>query len=254
MYLVFLIWDAYSEPRRFLPLIGYLLILLFGFVFCRHPGYIRARPVFTGIILQLYFGILTLKTKYVTSFFKIVAGKVTEVLKFSAEGAGFAYGGMLTAEFTLAFLGMAIVFYISFMCSILYHLGILQRIVKCAGSFFMCIFGTTIIESLNAVCAIFMSMAETPVLFRPYLPFLTKSEIHAVMTNSFVSVAGSIFGIFIGYGASSVILLSACILGKVTGVFTPVTNNSMYKNDEMFRLDLHSLLQTCSKVVFNGFS
>lgn len=91
----------------------------------------------------------------------------------------------------------------SFMVSMLYYWGALQWIVVRIGGFLQKVIGTTAVESLNAAANIFMGQATAPFLIKPYLGQLTQSEIHAVMTGGFATIAGTVLAAYVSFGVSA---------------------------------------------------
>ncbi|XP_076349352.1 solute carrier family 28 member 3-like isoform X3 [Tachypleus tridentatus] len=126
---------------------------------------------------------------------------------------------------------LCVILFFSFCTSILYYCGIMQRLVVNIGWFLQKTIGTTSCESMNAAGNIFLGQTEAPLLIQPYLPMLTKSEIHAVMTGGFASIAGSVMAAFISFGVSPSHLLSACVMSAPAALaysklFYPETEES----------------------------
>ena len=84
------------------------------------------------------------------------------------------------------------IFFFSFFVSLLYYYGVMQWIVDKIGWLLQISMGTTAAESMNAAANIFLGQTEAPLLIKPYLPLMTKSELHAVMTGGFATIAGEI--------------------------------------------------------------
>ncbi|KAL8573270.1 hypothetical protein ACOMHN_006681 [Nucella lapillus] len=107
---------------------------------------------------------------------------------------------------------MPMVVFFSAVMSVLYYLGVMQRIISVLGRFLGFCLGTTAAESLCAAFNIFLAMTDTPMMVRPYLPKMTKSELHAIMTGGFATIAGSVLGAYIGFGVPANHLLSASVM------------------------------------------
>ncbi|XP_031329881.1 solute carrier family 28 member 3-like isoform X2 [Photinus pyralis] len=107
---------------------------------------------------------------------------------------------------------LSTIFFLGFMINILYHYGIMQKIVVSLGELLQAVMGTTICESVNSVANIFLGMNDSPLLLKPYLEELTVSEIHAVMTSGFASVAGSLLAGYISFGAEASHLITASVM------------------------------------------
>ncbi|CAN7996025.1 unnamed protein product, partial [Ixodes pacificus] len=110
------------------------------------------------------------------------------------------------------FQALPVIFFFSFIVSILYFYGIMQWLVLRVGSFLQLTIGTTVCESMTAAANIFLGMTEAPLVIRPFLPIMTKSELHTVMTGGFATIAGSVMAAYIGFGVSPSHLLTASIM------------------------------------------
>ncbi|XP_015331945.1 solute carrier family 28 member 3-like [Marmota marmota marmota] len=84
--------------------------------------------------------------------------------------------------------------------SMLYYMGLMQWIIRKVGWIMLVTMGSSPIESLVAAGNIFVGQTESPLLVRPYLPYITKSELHAIMTAGFATIAGSVLGAYISFG------------------------------------------------------
>ncbi|CAN7942300.1 unnamed protein product, partial [Ixodes hexagonus] len=107
---------------------------------------------------------------------------------------------------------LPVVFFFSFFVSILYYYGIMQWVVLRVGSFLQFTIGTTVCESMTAAANIFLGQSEAPLVIRPFLPVMTKSELHTVMTGGFATIAGGVMAAYISFGVSPSHLLTASIM------------------------------------------
>merc|ERR1719445_582893 len=152
--------------------------------------------------------------------------------------------------FVFMFKILSIIYFFNFMVSILFYLGTMNWIVSKMGWFLQMTIGTTACESMNAAGNIFLGQTEAPLMIRPYLPEMTKSEIHAVMTGGFATIAGSVLAAYISFGISASHLLSASLMSAPAALafaklFYPETkksrttagNLSFPKSDEANMLD-----------------
>merc|ERR1711970_45252 len=132
---------------------------------------------------------------------------------------------------TLVFGVFSIIYFVSFFVSMLFYTGSLQFIVKKMGWLLYVTIGTTAAESMNASANIFLGLTEAPLLIRPYLPTMTKSEVHAVMTGGFATVAGTVLGAYIAMGISAEHLITCSFMAApcslaVSKLFFPETEES----------------------------
>ncbi|XP_044741587.1 solute carrier family 28 member 3-like [Chrysoperla carnea] len=217
-FLVFLFFDTAEERYRLKCLIGLGAFLVIGFVFSKHHKKIRWRPVVTGLFLQVLFGILTIRWTVGRNVFQVFGDKVTQFLNYTSYGAEFIYGGPLVHGLgddfpqVFAFATLPTIFFISFMVNILYYYGIMQAIVTRLGWALGSVMGTSTCESVNSAANIFLGMTESPLLLKPYLQNLTKSELFSVMTSGFATVAGTVLQAYISFGAEPSHLITASLM------------------------------------------
>jgi CNT family concentrative nucleoside transporter len=199
---------------KFQGLIGVILILAIAFLFSNNKKRINYRLVFSGLGLQLVIGILVLKIPAVTSFFQTLGKAMGKIEQFSRQGAAFVYGGVgamspsgvtdfTNGGFVFAFNVTATIILVCVLVALLYHFGIMQRIVAViakAMNFIMRVSGA---EALSNVASAFVGQVEAQVMIRPYLPTMTKSEILASMSGSLACIAGGILIVYANMGAQA---------------------------------------------------
>jgi CNT family concentrative nucleoside transporter len=179
---------------------------------------IRWRPVLWGLGLQLLFGALVLAPALQALFFDGIDGGVRKLLSFSEAGATFVFQSVEAHQIVLAdgasktFIGQVsppvktfafwilptIVFFSSLM-SILYHLGVMQVLVRGIAWLMVRTMGTSGAESLAAAANVFVGQTEAPLVVRPFIAKMTRSELHAVMTGGFATVAGGVMAAYVGF-------------------------------------------------------
>ncbi|NWU10805.1 S28A3 protein, partial [Cephalopterus ornatus] len=175
-------------------------------------------------------------------------------LEYSDTGAKFLFGEKYKDHF-FAFKVLPIVVFFSTVMSILYHVGFMQWLIGKVGWIMHIFMGTTPVESLVAAGNIFVGQTESPLLVRPYLPYITKSELHAVMTAGFSTIAGSVLGAYISFGVSSSHLLTASVMSApaslaTSKLFWPETEKSVVtlrSGLQMARGESKNLLEAASQ-------
>uniref|UniRef100_F7F2P2 Sodium/nucleoside cotransporter n=1 Tax=Monodelphis domestica TaxID=13616 RepID=F7F2P2_MONDO len=207
-----LIFDTAKQGTQ--PLVsfgGLVFYVLLMFIFSKHPTRVFWRPVFWGIGLQFVFGVLILRTTYGFEAFNWLGKQVQTFLGYADSGARFVFGEKYTDHF-FAFKVLPIVVFFSTVISMLYYLGFMQWLIRKVGWLMLVTLGSSPIESVVAAGNIFVGQTESPLLVRPYLSHLTKSELHAVMTAGFATIAGSVLGAYISFGVSASHLLTASVM------------------------------------------
>lgn len=200
---------------RFQGVIGIFLILGIAYLFSNNRKKINFRVIASGMILQLLIAVLIMKVPTVTSFFQVLGKGMEKIEVFARKGAAFVYGGIavanpdgstgnyLNAGFVFAFNVTATIILVCALVAILYHFGIMQRVVAViarAMNFVMRVSGA---EALSNVASAFVGQVEAQVMIRPYLQTMTRSELLASMSGSLACIAGGILVVYANMGAQA---------------------------------------------------
>lgn len=202
---------------------GVFVFIAIAWVLSNDRQNINWRTVLWGVVLQFVFAVVVLHPSMQQFFFDVVSGGVSRLLSFSEAGATFVFGSMENHQTTVVlpdgttetkgFLGVVapsmknvafwiilptIIFFSSLM-SILYQMGIMQRIVWVVAWVVQRTMGTSGPESLSAAANIFVGQTEAPLMVKPYLDKLHGSELHAIMTGGFATVAGGVMAAYVGF-------------------------------------------------------
>jgi len=211
-----------SEPGlRAISLLGLLAMVAVAWLFStdrRHPPW---RVIFWGLGLQLALGLLLLRTTPGRAFFVAVNSAVTSLLAFTDAGSLFVFGPLKQAGFSFALDVLPIIIFMGSVISILYHLGVVQWVVNGLARGLSRSMGTSGAESLAAVANIFVGMTEAPLLVRPYLEHMTRSELFTVMTTGMATIAGSVlvaYAKMLGEGDFGGHLMTASLLSAPAAV------------------------------------
>ncbi len=212
-------------------LLGIFTVLTIAFLFSSNRKAIKLRTVLGGLAIQFIFAFIVLKWETGRNLLETVSMGVQNVINYANEGVDFLFGGIFQAEnigTIFAFQVLPIVIFFSSLISVLYYLGIMQWVIKILGGGLSKLLGTSNAESLSAAANIFVGQTEAPLVIRPYIKILTKSELFAVMVGGLASVAGSVL---IGYSLLGVpleYLLAASFMAAPAGlviakIFMPET-------------------------------
>ena len=185
-------------------IIGILTLLLIAFIFSRDRKNIDWILVGKGLLLQFVFAIGILKVPFVASIFESVSSGFIKVISFTQAGTDFLFASFITGKIEAPLINFMVqvlptIIFFSALTSLFYYLGILQRVVYFFAWFmkkFMKLSGS---ESLAAVGNIFLGQTEAPVLVRPYLGKMTKSEIFCLMSGGMATIAGGVLAAYIGF-------------------------------------------------------
>ncbi len=195
-------------------IIGILLLVGIAYLLSNNKKKISWRLVGGGLSLQLVFAILIIKGEYLGNFFsplawpkrifEFISSFFVLLLNFTTEGAKFVFGDLALSPGTENSMGMffafqvlpTIIFFASIM-SVLYYLGIMQRIVQGMAWVMAKVLGTSGAESLSCTANIFVGQTEAPLMIRPFLKGMTKSELLTIMTGGMATIAGGVMAAYI---------------------------------------------------------
>ena len=206
---------------RFIGILGVIVILGIAYLFSENKKKINWRLVATGLGLQIIFALIILKVPFGRKVFEAASGFITRILDFTAEGTTFLFGN-LTDQATFgsifALNVLPTIIFFSALMGILYYLGIMQAIVKFIAKGICKLLGTSGAETLSAVGNIFLGQTEAPLLVRPYISSMTKSEMTAIMVGGMATVAGGVMAGYVAMGINAGHLLAASIMAAPAGV------------------------------------
>ncbi|MCE2825774.1 MAG: hypothetical protein LW626_01610 [Verrucomicrobium sp.] len=194
---------------KLISLSGILALIGVAWLLSEHRRRFPWRTVLWGLALQFFLGWFILKTGPGERVFEACQRVVTRFIGFANEGNRLMFGaladeGAMSKAFGpenalfFALVITGIIVLISTVSSILYHYGLLQLVVRAAAWVMRRAMGTSGSETLGAAANIFMGQTEAPLLIRPYLPGMTRSELHCLMVGGFATIAGSVMGVYSG--------------------------------------------------------
>lgn len=198
--------------ERLQGLLGILAILAVIYVLSSSRKNIKWRTIGVGLALQIVFCYLVLAWEPGFKALAAVSHGLTKLTDFTNEGTSFVFGGLLGENFVFALNVLPVVIFLGAIIAALYYLRVIQYFVEYVGSGIKWLMGTSKVESVWATTVIFLGQSEAPLVIKPYLPKLTRSELYTCMVGGFASVAGSTL---IGYsllGAPLEYLLAASLM------------------------------------------
>ncbi|NXQ58844.1 S28A1 protein, partial [Anthoscopus minutus] len=209
--IVWLALDTGKNPEQLISLGGFCFLVLFLFACSKHHRAVSWRAVFWGLGLEFLLGLFVLRTTPGTQAFQWLGDQIQYFLGYTTAGSSFVFGNTLIQE-VFAFQTLPIIVFFSCVMSILYYLGVMQWLILKISWLLQVSMGTTPTETLSVAGNIFVGQTEAPLLIRPYLPDMTLSEIHAVMTGGFSTIAGSVMGAYISFGIDAASLIAASVM------------------------------------------
>ena len=196
-------------------LLGILLLPLFAYALSTNRSAIRWQTVGVAFALQATIGGLVLFVPWGKQGLASLAVGVGELLSYSRVGIEFLFGGLTSSEsigFIFAINVLPVVVFFSSLIAVLYHIGVMQWVIKFIGGGLRKALGTSHSESLSAAANVFVGQAEAPLVAKPYLAGMTRSELFAVMVGGLASIAGSVMAGYVALGIPLEYLLAASFM------------------------------------------
>ncbi len=201
---------------RFTGVLGLVTMLLLAWIFSTDRRAIRARTIAWGLGLQIVFAFMVLRWSFGRTAMARAGDVVNHLLAYAFAGSSFLFGefGKQQSSFgsIIAFQVLPTIIFISALFAVLYHLGIMQLVIRAFAWGMQRTMRISGAESLNVAASIFMGQTEAPLSIRPFLPGLTRSELMTVMTSGMAHVSGGIMAAYILRGIEAKHLLAAVIM------------------------------------------
>ncbi|GKS13545.1 nucleoside permease [Paenibacillus chitinolyticus] len=203
-------------------LVGLAVILGIAYLMSDHKKKINYRTVIVGLGIQLVFGYIVLKWDTGKQMLEVVSAGFTNLFHYGYEGLSFVFGSLAdktqaTGNIFAIRVAMLAVF-ITPLIGILYRFGIMQFFMRIVGGGLGKLLKTSRAESLAAAGNIFLGLQEIPIMIKPYMKFLTRSEMFAIMVGGLASVAGGIMVAYAALGIPIAYLLSASLMSAPAGL------------------------------------
>jgi CNT family concentrative nucleoside transporter len=194
--------QGFSINSLWRGILGMVTLIFIAFLFSSNRRAINWKTVGIGIGFQLIIAIGVLKIDFVKSAFEYIGQGFIAILGFTQAGSEFLFGGMLDVTsfgFIFAFQVLPTIIFFSALTSVLFYLGIIQKVVKGMGWLLTKLLGISGAESLSVAGNIFLGQTEAPLLIKAYLEKMNKSEILLVMIGGMATVAGAVLAAYIGF-------------------------------------------------------
>jgi concentrative nucleoside transporter, CNT family len=202
--------------QRFTGVLGILAVLLAAWLFSTDRRRIRWRTVAWGLSLQLVFAFLVLRFDFGQRAMFWAGGVITKMLSATAAGTAVLFGKLGTPDTSMgsifAFQVLPTIIFISAFFAVMYHIGLMQIIIRALAWVMLKTMRISGAESMNVAASIFMGQTEAPLTIRPFLARATRSELMTIMTSGMAHVSGGIMAMYISQGIEARHLLSAVIM------------------------------------------
>jgi CNT family concentrative nucleoside transporter len=199
---------------RLISLLGWVLMITVAWAISYNRKLFPWRTVIWGIGLQFILALLILKTPWGGKLFEFAGKVVQKLIQFSTDGTKFVFGPLGDSDLlgkafgpehdlVFAILVTGTVIIVSSLSSLFYHWGILQRVVRAVAWVMRKALGTSGSETLSAAANIFMGQTEAPLVIRPYIPRMTRSELMTIMVCGMAHIAGGVAAVYAAMGMAA---------------------------------------------------
>ena len=197
--------------ERVISLLGLVVMVGLAWAMSEHKKQVNLRVVWGGLLLQLFLAVFILKTSIGAAIFQTIGDFFTATLGFVDAGTSLVFGEEYLHHF-FAFKVLPTIIFFSSLMSILYYLGIIQKVVEAFAWVMQRTLGTSGSETLAAAANIFVGQTEAPLMVRPYISSMTKSELMALMVGGFATIAGGVLVAYVGMGIDAGHLVAASVI------------------------------------------
>lgn len=225
-----------------ISILGITVLLAFAFALSTNRKGINIRVVGAALGLQIAIAVLVLYSEIGKSIIQSMSVGVQHIIDYSRAGISMMFGPLSNFPdgFIFAVNVLPVVIFFAALMSVLYHLKIMQVVVKIIGGGLRKILGTGSVESLNAAANIFVGQTEAPLVVKPYLSRLSEPQLFAIMVSGVASVAGTVLAAYVLMGAEMKYLLAASFMAAPGGLLMA---KIIMPDDEKVQVDKHEKLQ-----------
>ncbi len=228
--------------ERFISFCGMILILLIAWTLSTNRKQVKIRIIVWGLALQIAFALFIHKTLLGQMLFQLAGDLVNRLIGFANEGCKFVFGSLADTRamsnvfgekngliFAITVTGTIII--VASLSSLFYHYGILQRVVRAMAWVMRKAMRTSGSETLSAAANIFMGQTEAPLLIKPYISGMTRSELLCMMVGGMATIAGGVLAAYVSFGIPAGDLLTASVMNApaallISKILLPETEQS----------------------------
>ncbi|PKG37808.1 NupC/NupG family nucleoside CNT transporter [Psychromonas sp. Urea-02u-13] len=230
-------------------LVGIISLVLIAVIFSSNRKAINIRTVVGAFAIQAAIAAFVIMTPFGSTVLQTVSSGVQAVMDSANDGIAFLFGGLVSGKmfevfggggFVFAFKVLPVIIFFAAFMGVLYHVGLMQFIIKIFGGALQKLLGTSRTESMSAAANVFVGQTEAPLLVKPYIKNMTQSELFAVMCGGLASVAGAVLVGYASLGVSLDYLIAASFMAAPGGLLmakllhpeTEKPNNDIIEGEE----------------------
>uniref|UniRef100_UPI00404757AB NupC/NupG family nucleoside CNT transporter n=1 Tax=Rheinheimera sp. TaxID=1869214 RepID=UPI00404757AB len=197
-------------------LVGIFALLLVAYAASANRSRINWRTVGGAFVIQLAIGAFVLYVPFGKDVLLSMSAAVSNVIQYANEGIKFLFGEM--GRFVFAINVLTVIIFFSSLIAVLYHIGVMKFVINIIGGGLQKLLGTSRPESMSAAGNIFVGQTEAPLVVKPFIPTMTRSELFAVMVGGLASVAGSVLAGYALLGIEMKYLIAASFMAAPGGL------------------------------------
>jgi CNT family concentrative nucleoside transporter len=243
---------------------GIFAILFLGYLLSYDRKNIKWRTIITGFALQFGFAFLVMKTAVGAFALQSVSNGFNRVIDKANEGIQFVFGGAVgptsSIGFVFAFNVLPLIIFFGALISVLYHIGVMQLVIKYIGGGISKLLGTKDAESVSAAANIFLGQTEAPLVIKPYIANLSRSQLFAVLTCGVASVSGSTLAAYAALGVPMKYLIAGSFMAAPSGlvfaklIMPETEEDSEEEKIEFTKSDSVNVIEAAAKGTIDGMN
>ncbi|CAK9435407.1 uncharacterized protein LODBEIA_P01340 [Lodderomyces beijingensis] len=204
--------DFSKRPDRAISFFGCIVAVFGLFITSKHPKQIQWNTVIGGLLMQFIVALFVLRTKCGFDVFNFISTLARELLGFAKDGVAFLLNKEI-ANYAYFFFTVlpAVAFFVAFV-HIWYYFGVIQWAIRKFAFFFFWTLRVSGAEAVTAAASPFIGIGESAILVKDLMPYLTKAELHQIMTSGFSTISGAVLVGYIGLGLNPQALVSSCVM------------------------------------------
>ncbi|WP_277962599.1 NupC/NupG family nucleoside CNT transporter [Pseudomonas sp. RIT-To-2] len=204
-----------------ISLLGIMAIIVMALALSTQRCAINRRTVIAAFVLQVAIGAFALYVPWGQEALGGLAGGVSSLQVYANKGIDFLYGGLSSAQmftvfgsggFVFAIRVLPVIVFFGSFISVLYYIGVMGWVIRLVGGALRVLLRTSRVESMAVTSAVFIGQSEVPLVVRPFIAHMTRSELFAIMVGGFAAVAGSVLLGYAGLGVDLKYLIAACFM------------------------------------------
>jgi len=223
-------------------LLGLAFFVFVAWLMSSHRRRFPVRVVVLGLGMQFVLALALIKTSLGVEMLRGISGFVTKLISMQSGGAGLVFGNLSNQNFgeggwgyafAFASTGLTVIIFFSALMAVLYHLGVMQLLIWCMAKVMTLLMGVSGAEAMAMAANVFVGQTEAPLVVKPYIKSFTSSELNAMMTGGFATIAGSVLAVYMGLLSPAIAphLLTASVLSApaaflIAKVMMPETEES----------------------------